>query len=306
MQQQKLDLFQLADLAQSNYTHSHFGEEKIQSPFARPDWITDGVLEQMILSHRPAKVPQGFAGGEKQSFSPTMLEAFDRCPFGWFVQTIADIPQSYRSRTRQGGDLHNLVDYAGKFGLSSAEERLETEPFDNREANLLILQNIYKQYFEQWPTPKERLLEKRLEMTLPSGHTIAGRADRIDFFEQGVLVIDWKLQCQVTPTTLQKRMSQKQRYLYPLMAAQSFGYNPLGMLYVSLQDNKHEGSMCTALECVDMSSVSMDWQKESKQALQEVERIITEMEQGLWWRRGEHCAEWCGCKREQKAKNKWL
>jgi ATP-dependent helicase/DNAse subunit B len=222
-----------------------------------------------------------------------------RCPRGWFLQRIMKAEAPYRERTVKGRTAHSLIETADRDGIEAA--RAQWKQSQDDENTMEIVERAWKKYCSDWTHGGVRHQEVTMTLTLDSGHQIKGRADRVDEREDGVLVIDWKLRSKVNPTDSEFRQSQLQRYLYPQMAAETYKKPALGMLYVSLQHNRHEGSTVGDLGLGD--SVNPHWKEESEVALKRVETAIGEIEEGHWWRKGESCPEWCSCKLEEQIKS---
>lgn len=272
----------------------------------RPQWITENILDTMLAAVRESSRPRGAAGGSKVKYSPTAIETYMRCPYGWFLANLASIKADRDVRTIRGSYSHNLIEIADRDGLEKAQEALERVPVDEQGDVWRMVCGAYNTYCQGFLPSRTSHQECRMTLPLSGGLTVAGRADRVDIIpDVGALVLDWKLSCKTKDVNAEHRQAQMQRYLYPLMAAATFDVDVAGMMYVSLQHCRHEGSLTRSIPGLD-GAFDLCWKDEAEAALVKAEAAIAGIERGDFWARGDKCPRWCSCHLEEKAQRQYV
>lgn len=260
----------------------------------------DGASRRICQQTAAKYLPPGVAGGVRRTVSPTELELYQRCPRGWFLQYIARVTTAPGLRAQQGTFAHNALSAAMQAPLAerAACARAYMEKMNDflppqlaEEVGIQVERIIERYGAEAWPY-RRHICEASLSYTHAdlNGYRIRGRVDRIDVGDEDVLVIDYKLRAP-QQTTEQIRSQQLQRYLYPLMAAAHLEKHPSGMLYVSISDCHHEGSVIPASPVI--GNVVTDFESGAKLCMERVVDSLFRIEAGQWDEIGEHCPAYC-------------
>ena len=202
-------------------------------------------------------------------FSFTQLAAFKTCPYQYKFAHVLKVPVFGRWTFSFGKTMHNTlqsyfttwIERAGKrqsslFGSSTLPE--SDIPVSETE----ILEMYAKSWIDDWYEDdkqreeykhkgKESLLDyvrsfnktKPHPLFLEQGFTLKfgdvilkGRIDRIDAFEDGVEIIDYKTGSPKNDKTLKKE-DREQLYLYQLAAIDVLGLKPKKLTYHYMEDN---------------------------------------------------------------------
>lgn len=232
-------------------------------------------LEERLRTSDPQR-PDG------RTYSVTELEAFLRCPRGWFVSYRLRPEREPSPAQERGRALHRVLE---EVFSHSPEDRLDVlrEALPEEYADW---QGRLERVIESWPG-EGMMIEVPLEATFPfeDGEvSLRGRADRIDQKNGGILLIDWK-----TGALPSMSKDNLQASLYPLLAAQRLGQEPRGFLYISLRTGEYSGLTTAPL----FPDIRPSWSAFSARGLRRAEEAIRRIESGEWKTIGERCGDWC-------------
>lgn len=259
--------------------------------------ISEEQVDRLLSRTAREKLPQGALQGGRNNYSVTELETFLRCPRGWFVSHVLKPRQRPSERAELGTRAHKILEKT--ISLAPNERQAEIarlvaasnlSPHNQAlmEKRLLEVSDRYGN--PSWPLMVEAI-EQRFTLTLPSGHSLTGKADRIDLDGQGrPLILDYKLGKKPGGTVSKTAL---QHVLYPIMAGQHYNADPLGLLYVSIRFVDHDGILTEVIDGVDDRFVSYKWREAKEKALGQVEQAIADIEAGLVLDVGDNCPEWC-------------
>jgi hypothetical protein len=278
------------------------------------------AIEQ-LARHRDAGTLPPDLIGKRQSV--TALETYLRCPLGWLVGrhlnpwepgsparhmgTVADDAMGAALRLGKGpvvveanvedrvnaaiADMHANVWYP----QIPRNERADLEEWTVRAVRKYFDADYMNSIASGWRPVAE---QQPLAMTI-DGITVSGMLDRLDVTDEGVLVIDWKLQRGLALPGREARGHELQRGLYPLMArgltigGSAITSDILGFMYVSLAHGDHNGSFTTAVG--GGGAVDAGWPNDCRQAQDNAALAIAGIRAGEVWEIGENCrASYCG------------
>ena len=275
-------------LVRDRSTPSSFWQEALRTWGAKEtewqgDLSDDFMALQKIRSGGTSKeLEQKFSWSDPlpptgRTYSVTELEAFLRCPLGWFVRYRIAPERPASPEAEEGLALHQFLEKVFDGGAWDLQEL----PSEWRPR----IERVIRRYGEDWPA-EESFLEVPLEMTVPLDDgevTLRGRADRVDIFPEGLLLLDWKRGKPRIENSLQAA-------LYPRMASERFQKEPLGFLFVALQKGEHYGLLSRD---VPQISAPTGWDQFARKASGRALEAIRSIEAGEWKKRGDRCPAWC-------------
>jgi len=211
-----------------------------------------------------------------KQFSFTQLAAFKTCPYQYKFAHVLQVPVFGRWTFSYGKTMHNTLQsffllWLERCGKKQAtlfdelnqeadlpvtkEELLElfreswiddwyeddVQREEYREKGIESLSVYYKQFQQTRPAPK--FLEQGF--TLKFGDVVLkGRIDRIDTFEDGVEIIDYKTGSPKTEKTLRPE-DREQLYLYQMAAIDVLGLVPKKLTFHYLEDHSEVSFLAT-------------------------------------------------------------
>ena len=217
-----------------------------------------------------------------KQFSFTQLAAFKTCPLQYKFAHVLKVPVMGKWTFSFGKTMHNTLqrfftlwlERTGKKQTSlfeSQPSQLEGLPvslhellsaydacwqddwFENddsrekyREQGMATLKQLWAQYHAAPPTP----LYVEQGFTMKIGDiAVKGRIDRIDAFEDGIEIIDYKTGSPKTELTIDDK---EQLLLYQLSAVQILGLKPKRLTYHYLADNSRVSFLGTQKQLDDL------------------------------------------------------
>ena len=287
----------------------------------RPDGGAVSAAIEQLARHRDAGTLPADLIGKRQSV--TTLETYLRCPLGWLVSRYLNPWEPGSPARHMGSVADEAMSAALHLGTGPVAVKADIEDRVNAAVADLRGNVWYPQIprnersdLEEWTVRAVRKYfdadymnsiapgwrpvtdQARLKMTI-DGITVSGMLDRLDVTDNGVLVIDWKLQRALALPGRETRGHELQRGLYPLMAR---GYETgggtlptdiLGFMYVSLAHGDHNGSFTTAVG--GGGAVDNGWPNDCRQAQENAALAIAGIRAGEVWEIGETCrASYCG------------
>ncbi len=225
-----------------------------------------------------------------KQFSFTQLAAFKTCPYQYKFAHVLKVPVFGRWTFSFGKTMHNTLQNYFTLWLERAGKKQGTlfdvpvnssAPIPVSEKELL---ELYAQaWIDDWyeddvqreeyrTKGKESLLayERSFKnhrpnpLFLEQGFTLKfgdvvlkGRIDRMDSFEDGVEIIDYKTGSPKTEKTL-KSEDREQLYLYQMAAIDVLGLKPKKLTYHYLEDNSDVSFLATDDELAELRQVIID------------------------------------------------
>lgn len=228
-----------------------------------------------------------------KQFSVTQLAAFETCPLQYKFAHVLRVPVLGRWQFSFGKTMHNTLHRYFTAWLERTGKR-QGGLFDEREqgaggrgqqtlpVTVEELLEIYKQaWMDDWypndktreeyrARGKEQLIRyaKSLEVAPPrpvaleqgfvykvGDVTVKGRIDRIDGFEDGIEIIDYKTG---SPKTKLERSDKEQLLLYQLAAAKVLKLQPKKLTYVYLEDQSSVSFIGTDDDLLDLEEAIVE------------------------------------------------
>ena len=251
------------------------------------------------------QLPQGALGGPRTTYSVTELENFQSCPLGWFVRYALGVRSQTSSQAELGSLSHKILEETINLDEEIRAAQIKEMIQNNQglfpestlsvlEQRLKALSNIYSP--PAWPLSIKSVEGYFEEAGLIPGrpaYKIKGRADRVDENEDGdILIIDYKSGRRPN----RNHKTEFQSSLYPLLAEKKYGQKPLGLIYVSIRFNDHDGLLNGPIPQISNQHTRHDWQKESEKVVSTINDLITKIEDGDFLEIGKNCPDWCGHK----------
>ncbi|MBI2474053.1 ATP-dependent helicase [Candidatus Uhrbacteria bacterium] len=224
-----------------------------------------------------------------KQFSFTQLAAFKTCPLQYKFAHILNVPVMGKWTFSFGKTMHHTLQkfftlWLERTGVQqtslfeTANESLQTEKKEDlpvslqellelyalswqddwymndrqreeyREQGLHSLKQLYRQLTNTAPQPFS--LEQGFTMKF-GDVVLKGQIDRIDSFEDGVEIIDYKTGTPKTEKTLSKE-DKEQLLLYQMAARDVLGLNPKRLTYYYLQDNSQVSFIGTDKQLLEL------------------------------------------------------
>ena len=216
-------------------------------------------------------------------FSFTQLAAFNACPLQYKFAHVLKVPVVGKWTFSFGKTMHNTLDKffsAWLVRTGSVQTNLFEKCTQRKETELPVsFEELMNYYTECWQDdwyeddsarekyrsngreslrafyrelealkPKPLFIEQ--DFTVKFGDVVVkGRIDRIDEFEDGVEIIDYKTG---TPKKELSKEDKEQLLLYQLAAKQSLGLNPKLLTYYYLTDNSRVSFIGSSDELLDI------------------------------------------------------
>jgi DNA helicase-2/ATP-dependent DNA helicase PcrA len=210
-----------------------------------------------------------------KQFSFTQLSSFKLCPLQYKFAHIFKIPMSGKWTFSYGQTIHNTLEDYFKLWIERSSTETESIPVSIEE-----LMDIYKARWEDgWYINDEQREKYRskgekelknyylsLKENLPKPISIEqgfklkidnvilkGRIDRVDTFEDGVEIIDYKTGTPKLKNKL-KKSDKEQLYLYQIAASEILGLNPKKLTLHYIEDNSKVSFIANESELIKLKN----------------------------------------------------
>lgn len=248
-------------LSELNYDITETTETNIQNIINDKKIITDEVKKIHIT------LPK--------QFSFTQLSSFKLCPLQYKFAYVFKIPLSGKWTFSYGKTMHNTLEDYFKLWIERSATKTQSIPVSIKEM-LEIYKNrweddwyINDEQREKYRTKGEKELKtyyKSLKDDLPKPISIEqnfklkidniilkGRIDRIDTYEDGVEIIDYKTGTPKLKNKL-KRADKEQLYLYQIAANEILGLNTKKLTLHYLEDNSKVSFIASDKELINLKN----------------------------------------------------
>lgn len=270
-------------LDELGYPKSESSRESILSVLDLDQEFPEQILEDTNLSTYLPK-----------QFSFTQLAAFKTCPLQYKFAHLLHIPVLGRWTFSFGKTMHNTLHHYFAMWIERTGKKQESlfgedqSQEDSKKFALPVtmdeLMDLYKMCWQDDWYPNDHIREqyrqkgreqliryvKTFEQTNPSpvaleqGYTykigdvtLKGRIDRIDAFEDGVEIIDYKTGSPKTAKTLE-RSDKEQLWLYQLAARDVLKLNPKKLTFVYLEDQSTVSFLGTDEDLIQLQEDVME------------------------------------------------
>jgi RecB family exonuclease len=270
--------------------------------------IRDPRVDPVLARTERRTIGSDYRHLSRTGYSVTELEQFISCPYGWFVRYVLR-PQTLResARAEQGSYVHHVCDQL--FSLDASERAARLDEIWQSERTRSVFSPATAEVYHRrisalleryggsaWPWSRhltEVPLEGKILPSMPHV-TITGRADRIDVGDPGLLVIDYKNRKALARPSASVAVSTLLDTLYPLLAPQTLGTDPYGMIYISVFHCDHAGQGVRPLGELDNRNMLFGPLHERQQAaLEAAADAIARIEAGDVDQVGRGCPAWC-------------
>ncbi len=256
----------------------------VELGYTAPDSSSRGVIDEAILSQVGGRIASPSARNNERGeivievpkqFSFTQLIAFGTCPLQYKFAHIFKIPIFGKWSMSFGKTMHNTLQRffetwierttARQAGMPVSLEELETLYCDNwidewyaddkareeyRMRGLESLRTYYAQMKES--PPHVAFIEQPFTLKIGS-LVLKGRIDRIDRFEDGVEIIDYKTGAPKTAEEIKKDAGKREQlYVYQLAAKNVLGLNVKKLTFHYLEDNSRVSFLGTSEELLKL------------------------------------------------------